>query len=104
MRNLPKEKILDLELYLVIRQAVRQNFGQAEQNAFVLSLGKSYFGSPRVGVDYLWHFNPFNTNTANLYAGVGGAIGFGEETDFGTRTNFSEQEMKRVSVQEVYLV
>ena len=57
-------------------------FWTSRQNAFVLSLGKSYFGSPRVGVDYLWHFNPFNTNTANLYAGGGGAIGFGERKWF----------------------
>lgn len=57
-------------------------FWTSRQNAFVLSLGKSYFGSPRVGVDYLWHFNSFNTNTANLYAGVGGAIGFGEGRGF----------------------
>lgn len=57
-------------------------FWTSRQNAFVLSIGKSYFGSPRVGVDYLWHFNPFNTNTANLYAGVGGAIGFGEGKGF----------------------
>ena len=57
-------------------------FWTSRQNAFVLSLGKSYFGSPRVGVDYLWHFNSFNTNTANLYVGVGGAIGFGEGRGF----------------------
>ena len=63
-------------------------FWTSRQNAFVLSLGKSYFGSPRVGVDYLWHFNPFNTNTANLYAGVGGAIGFGEGNGFWYKNKF----------------
>jgi hypothetical protein len=57
-------------------------FWTSRQNAFTLSLGKSYFGSPRIGVDYLWHFNSLNTNTANLYAGVGGAIGFGEGKGF----------------------
>lgn len=57
-------------------------FWTSRQNAFALSLGKSYFRSPRIGVDYLWHFNPFNTNTANLYAGVGGVIGFGEGNGF----------------------
>lgn len=57
-------------------------FWTSRQNAFVLSLGKSYFGSPRVGVDYLWHFIPFNTNTANLYAGVGGVMGFGDGNGF----------------------
>jgi len=57
-------------------------FWTSRENAFVLSLGKSYFGSPRIGVDYLWHFNPFSTNTANLYAGAGGAVGFGKGKGF----------------------
>ena len=39
-------------------------------------------------MDYLWHFNPFNTNTANLYAGVGGAIGFGEGNGFWYKNKF----------------
>lgn len=47
------------------------------ENALAFSLGASYFGSPRIGVDYLWHFNAFDTDIANLYAGPGGVIGFG---------------------------
>lgn len=47
-------------------------------NALVASIGASYFGSPRIGVDYLWHFDAFNSRIVNLYAGPGGAIGFGE--------------------------
>lgn len=46
-------------------------------NAFVIDFGSSYFGSPRIGMDYLWQFNAFNSNIANLYAGTGGVIGFG---------------------------
>lgn len=46
-------------------------------NAWVIDVGSSYFGSPRVNVDYLWHFNAFNSRVAELYAGPGGVIGFG---------------------------
>ncbi len=47
-------------------------------NAWVIDLGTSYFGSPRIDVDYLWHFDAFNSRVATLYAGPGGAIGFGK--------------------------
>ena len=47
-------------------------------NAFVIDLGSSYFGSPRINVDYLWHFNAFRSNAVNLYAGPGAALGFGK--------------------------
>ncbi len=46
-------------------------------NAWVIDVGSSYFGSPRVNVDYLWHFNAFDSRVAELYAGPGGVIGFG---------------------------
>lgn len=55
-------------------------------NAFVFDLGSSYFGSPRLGADYLWHFNAFNSDMANLYAGPGLALGFGEGHGFWDRT------------------
>ena len=48
-------------------------------NALVADIGESYFGSPRIDVDYLWHFNAFNSRIVNLYAGIGGAIGFGND-------------------------
>lgn len=47
------------------------------KNAYVFDIGASYFGSPRIGVDYLWHFNAFNSRNVNLYAGPGAALGFG---------------------------
>ncbi len=46
-------------------------------NALVADIGESYFGNPRIDVDYLWHFNSFNSRVVLLYGGVGGAIGFG---------------------------
>lgn len=48
--------------------------------ALAFSLGNSYFGSVRIGMDYLWHFNAFNSNIVNLYAGPGAAIGIGESS------------------------
>lgn len=55
----------------------------ANLNALNFTLGgRSYFGSPRVGVDYLWHFYAFDTRIVNLYAGPGFAIGFGEGDGF----------------------
>jgi hypothetical protein len=57
-------------------------FWTQRDRAFVVDLGASYFGSPRIGVDYLWHFNAFKSPIANLYAGPGGVIGIGEGNGF----------------------
>lgn len=57
-------------------------FWTQRNNAFVIDVGESYFGSPRIGVDYLWHFNAFNSNVARLYAGFGGALGIGRSNGF----------------------
>jgi hypothetical protein len=57
-------------------------------NAFVIDAGSSYFGSPRIDVDYLWHFDAFHSKIANLYAGPGGVIGVGEGTGFWYRNHF----------------
>jgi hypothetical protein len=58
------------------------------ENALAFSLGASFFGSPRIGVDYLWHFDAFESNIVNLYAGPGGVIGFGEGNGFWYRNKF----------------
>ncbi|MBS1902120.1 MAG: hypothetical protein JSS75_00250 [Bacteroidetes bacterium] len=49
----------------------------APDQAFVGSIGGSYFGAPRVGVDYLWHFDAFRSQVVKMYAGPGLAVGFG---------------------------
>lgn len=59
-------------------------------NAFVFDLGSSYFGSPRLNADYLWHFNAFESDIANLYAGPGVALGFGSSGGFWDRSFRSE--------------
>lgn len=50
----------------------------ARDRAFALSLGNSYLGKFRIGADYLFHFNAFNSNVVNMYAGPGAAIGIGQ--------------------------
>ena len=57
-------------------------YWSAPENAWVFDIGSSYFGSPRIGVDYLWHFNAFNSRLVNLYAGPGGVLGLGEGHGF----------------------
>lgn len=54
-------------------------FWTNKENAFTVSLGGSYFGSPRLQGDYLWHFDAFNSSVVKLYAGPGVGIGFGRE-------------------------
>lgn len=49
----------------------------APSEALVASLGADYFGSPRLNVDYHWHFNAFNSSVVKLYVGPGLALGFG---------------------------
>ena len=60
----------------------------SRDNALAFSLGSSFFGSPRIGVDYLWHFNAFETDIVNLYAGPGGVLGIGETGGFWYKNKF----------------
>lgn len=52
-------------------------FWTTSENAFDVYIGSSYFGNLRVGADYLWHFDAFNSSVVKMYAGVGGVVGFG---------------------------
>ncbi len=47
------------------------------ENALDFYLGSSYFGSLRIGGDYLWHFDAFNSQVVKMYAGPGISLGFG---------------------------
>ena len=57
-------------------------FWSNNENAFVLDVGGSYFGSLSIVGDYLWHFDAFNSNIVGLYAGPGAVIGFGEGNEW----------------------
>ncbi len=39
--------------------------------------GWSFFGSPRLGVDWLWHYPVRHATVAHFYAGIGGTLGLG---------------------------
>lgn len=45
--------------------------------ALVGEIGGSYFGSPRIQIDYTYHFDAFNSEVVKMYAGPGLALGFG---------------------------
>ncbi|MDA3844730.1 MAG: hypothetical protein PF588_10230 [Candidatus Kapabacteria bacterium] len=47
------------------------------ENAFDFYIGSSYFGNIRIGGDYLWHFDAFNSRAVKMYAGLGLAVGIG---------------------------
>jgi len=49
----------------------------APDQAFTGMIAASYFGSPRIGGDYIWHFNAFNSDVVNMYAGPGLVLGLG---------------------------
>lgn len=46
-------------------------------NAWVLSVGSSWFGALTIQADYLWSANVFNSSNAGLYFGLGGVVGIG---------------------------
>lgn len=50
-----------------------------KENALTGSIGASYFGAPRLQVDYLWHFDAFSSSVVKMYAGPGLGLGFGRE-------------------------
>ena len=52
----------------------------APDQALVGSIGGSYFGAPRIGADYIWHFDAFHSSIVKMYAGPGLAIGFGHSS------------------------
>lgn len=50
------------------------------QSAFNFAVGGSQFGKPRIGADFLWHFDAFGVDVFRLYAGPGVVIGVGNGT------------------------
>lgn len=44
--------------------------------------GNSYFGSLRLGADYLWHFDVFRSQIVKMYAGPGLVLGFGQGREY----------------------
>jgi len=59
----------------------------APDQAFTGMIAASYFGSPRIGGDYIWHFNAFNSDVVNMYAGPGLVLGIGRGAYYIYRNN-----------------
>ena len=70
------------------------------ENALAFHIGASSFGDPRIGVDYLWHFDAFNSDIANFYAGPGGAIGM--DDGIGGRAMFGINIVPRRTPLEIF--
>lgn len=58
--------------------AISARYILSKQNSLKFHLGSSYFGALRIGGEYLWHFNAFNSPLFSLYAGPGAVIGLGD--------------------------
>jgi hypothetical protein len=78
----PRGKEFGFGIVLGDPTGVSVKYWTQSTNAFVFDLGASYFGSPRIGVDYLWHFDAFRSNEVKLYAGPGVVLGIGEGNGF----------------------
>ncbi len=76
----PKGKKFGVGIILGEPTGLTAKYWTTNDNAFDFSLGNSYLGTLRLGVDYLFHFNAFNSNVTSIYAGPGIAIGFGRSS------------------------
>jgi hypothetical protein len=76
----PKGKDFGFGLVLGDPTGLTAKLWTNKENAFAFSLGRSYFGSPRIQVDYLWHFDAFQSSVVKMYAGPGLGLGFGRES------------------------
>lgn len=74
----PQNKTFGFGIQLGEPTGLTGKFWLQKDQALAISLSNSYLGSLRIGVDYLFHFNAFNSNVVNLYAGPGAAIGIGK--------------------------
>ena len=59
----------------------------APDQAFTGMIAASYFGAPRIGGDYIWHFDAFRSDVVKMYAGPGLHLGIGEGAYYIYRRN-----------------
>lgn len=78
----PKGKSFGVGFSVGEPTAVSFRFWTSRENSWDAAIGTSYLGNPHVHGDYLWHFNDaFNSRIVSLYAGIGVALGFGNNRD-----------------------
>lgn len=75
----PKGKDFGFGIILGEPLGITAKLWTSNENAWQAHLGASYFGAPRLQVDYLWHLNVFKSQVVKLIAGPGLGIGFGHE-------------------------
>lgn len=78
----PEGKNFGFGLILIEPLGGTVKYWTSSENALVGDIGASYFGSPRIQGDYLWHFDAFKSRVVKMYAGPGVALGFGTGRDF----------------------
>jgi hypothetical protein len=69
--------------------------------AVVGAIGASHFGDPRLNIDYIWHFDAFNSDLVKLYAGPGMPIGF--DNRVGARVIMGGNLIPRRTPLEIFL-
>ena len=69
----PKGKDFGFGIMLGEPTGLTAKLWTSRDNAFAFNVGNF-----RIGADYLWHFNAFNSKIVNMYSGPGIAIGIGE--------------------------
>jgi hypothetical protein len=80
---------------------VTAKYWTTSNQAVVGSIGASHFGDPRLNIDYLWHFDAFNSDIAKLYAGAGMPIGF--DNRVGARMMMGGNVIPRQTPLEIFL-
>lgn len=73
----PKGKEFGFGIILGDPLGLTGKYWVSNENAMVFDFGASYFGSPRIQFDYLWHLDVFRSQIVKLYAGPGLGLGFG---------------------------
>lgn len=74
----PKNKTFGFGIMLGEPTGLTAKLWVDKEQAIAFGLGNSYLGAFRLGADYLFHFDAFNSRIVNMYAGPGLAVGFGE--------------------------
>ena len=73
----PKGKSFGFGLILGDPSGLTVKYLLNNENSIDGYIGSSYFGNIRIGGDYLWDFDAFNSKIVKMYAGPGLVLGFG---------------------------
>jgi hypothetical protein len=73
----PEDKSVGLGISVGEPTGATVKFWTGDISAINASVGRSYFGAPRVQLDLLWSIDAFNSDIMKLYAGPGLALGIG---------------------------